>query len=356
MDWGLPCDAPGPLGSLQDLVELARSTGDPTHLRALAAALAHANQLEQAALLLSELVDARPDDQLARIDLATVQFECRRPHEAMRQLRAAADLRHRQFEITEFALSRMAQLQGWLDWADQYLRHQELRAAAMRERIAVGVATLDDRIRLARSLLSLTVRPEGAGTEITEAVAVLEAAHRLAPDHVQILELLFAAYHRVGNHAAGYAVERELERRAPHSGAVATPDDSVAALRAEHAARVNGLTQRAFQRDRAALIELRALQERMPSDRSLAGMLLIAEMVFGERNAVQRLTDDLAARPGLDHDAHFYLAQGYHFLGQRDLGEHHFNRAYALAANDSERQDVASLRARLDERLDEREG
>jgi hypothetical protein len=331
LDWGLPCDADRPLAPLADLVRLARM-GDATHLRSLAAGLAHVGRLEQAARLLFDLVSALPDEALPRIDLAAVYFESWRPEPALRQLIAAAELCDGKPGLAGTVARRTAQLREWLRWSEEYFTHQALRAAAMRERVAVGVATLGDRVAQARSLLSLAQRPGSGEAELAEAIGVLEEARRVAPAHVSVLELLIAAYGSAGNRDAMHGVERDLERLAPHSCVFDTfdghTDERMATLRAEQFAWVDGLAARALQRDRGALDELRVLRRRIPRDLNIAGVLLIAEMVFGHRDEVHRLADELAARPDLHHGAHFHLAQAYWYLGRR-----HLDRADALAAS-----------------------
>jgi predicted Zn-dependent protease len=351
LDWRIPCDADGPLAPLDELVGRAR-TGDATHLRSLAAGLVRAGRLEQAAQLLFDLASAVPDEPLPRVDLAAVYFQGRHPEAARQQLAAAAALCEGRPGLAETVARRAAQLGEWLRWSEEYFTHQELRAGAMRERVAVGVATLDDRVALARSLLSLTTRRGGGEAELAEAVAVLEEARRLVPAHVPVLELLVAAYGRAGDRAAMHAAERDLERRAPHSAVLDATDGHTDArtdeLERELYARVDVLGARALQRDRDALDELRALHRRIPSDLNLPGVLLIAEMAFGHRDEVRRLADEFAARGDLHHAAHFNLAQAYWYLDRPDLGRHHFDRADALAPDDGERRDIAALRARLE--------
>jgi tetratricopeptide (TPR) repeat protein len=346
LDWRMPCDADRPLNSLDDLMRLAR-TGNVTHIRLLAAGLAHAGRLQEAARLLFDLVSAVPDEVPARIDLATVYFQTRRPEEASHQLAAAVAGCDARPGLASVVARRTAQLREWMHWRDDYFTHQALRAAALRERIDVGVATFDHRVALGRSLLSLTTRPGGGDAELAEAITVLEAARRIAPTHVPVLELLNAAYSSARNHEARYEVERDLERLAPHSPVFKVAEeytaDRMAVLRSEHLARVDGLAARALRRERGALDELRALRRTMPNDLNVPGVLLIAEMAFGHRDEVRRLADEFAARPDLHHAAHLHLAQAYSYLRLGDLGRHHFERAHELASDDAEREDVARM-------------
>ena len=138
---------------------------------------------------------ARPDDPLPCVDLATAYFEAREPDDAAQALAAAAE-RDTDRAMATLLEHRTVQLRQWLDWHAEYKQHQRLRAAAMRERVTVGVSTMDDRLALGSSLLSLSRvgDADDSATAVDEAIAVLEAAHTLEPRHVPVLELLVLGY------------------------------------------------------------------------------------------------------------------------------------------------------------------
>jgi tetratricopeptide (TPR) repeat protein len=376
LDWLMPCDVArwdpamqrayrtvGQAGDqlpavLAELSRLAR-TGDPALVRLYATALVYARQPQRATRVLIDLAAARPDDPLPCVDLATAHFEAREPGDAAQALAAAAERsteRHTDRAIAEMVEHRVAQLRRWQDWSDAYRHHQVLRAAAMRERIEVGVSTMDDRRALGSSLLSLC-RTSGVGdtaAELDEAIAVLEEAHALDPRHVPVLELLVLGNGLAGRVDAYHRALRDLERLAPHSrildpaGGAGPARDAERTVLSEQYERIDMLTAKALKRDERAMAELRTLYRRHPTNRSYVCPLLIAEMVFGNWAEVRRRADELAAQPDLGHVEHFHLAQAYWFTSQRDLGRFHIDRAAASATSDDARRDVAELRARLE--------
>jgi tetratricopeptide (TPR) repeat protein len=370
LDWLMPCDVArwdpamqrayrtvGKAGDqlpavLAELSRLARA-GDPALVRLYATALVHARQPQRATRVLIDLAAARPDDPLPCVDLATAYFDAHEPDDAAQALAVAAE-RSTDRAIAAMVEHRTAQLRQWLDWRDAARHHQVLRAAAMRERVEVGVSTMDDRAALAGSLLSLSRMsgPDETATALDEGIAVLEEAHALDPRHVPVLELLTLGYGLAGRVDAYHQALRDLERLAPHSRILeptAAAGDAERTATTEHHERLNVLSGKALERDERAMAELRTMYRRHPTNRAYLGPLLIAEMVFGNWAEVRRLADELAAQPDLGHLDHFHLAQAYWYSDRRDLGRHHLDRAAALATTDRDRRDVAELRARLED-------
>src|SRR5688572_7246918 len=166
LDWLMPCDVARWEPAMQRnyrtvaqardrlpavLAELSRlaRTGDPAIVRLYAGALVRAGQPRRAARVLVDLAAVLPDDPLPCVDLATAYFEAREPDDAARALAVAAERspeRDTDRAVAALIEHRTTQLRQWLDWRDGYRQHQVLRAAAMRERVEVGVSTMDDRV------------------------------------------------------------------------------------------------------------------------------------------------------------------------------------------------------------------
>lgn len=222
----------------------------------------------------------------------------------------------------------------------------------LRERLDRGIAEPGDARRLGAALIDMSAEHEDEPT-LDEMVAVLERARAEDPSDAVALELLARALLQSDAHERFAQVVTELEAVAPHSPFLAGIRTS---LRTEQSppegVRFQRLAQDAVgegpQAD-AAMEDLRVLARAAPRDLNLRSALMVAAMARGELAEAVELADALVAESDT-HIAHFNVAQVYWAAADRERTLHHVRRAFELAANEGEQQDVLDLIAFLEER------
>lgn len=304
----------------------------------------------EAVSVLHGLVQRRPDDVTARVDLARSDIDAGLVDDALRQLIIAGDKSVSDATIAELIRRRIGELREWIRWRDTHLRFHQMRIAALRERLGVGLATLDERAALA--YLLLFAQRSSGDAELQEAIAVLKAARRSDGCHVRTLELLSHAYNsRETTDEEWHELLRQLEEVAPHSTILQIAGDigadESADFAADHRDLLQVLVERACNGDVEAAQELRKSYRRNPTDSGRVSGLMFVEAALGDQATALRLADELATHPALSLSSHFNLAQVYWHGGRTDEAYRHLDLADASAADDQERSEVAELRAAL---------
>ncbi|SNT53917.1 hypothetical protein SAMN05443665_10416 [Actinomadura meyerae] len=326
---------------LQRLQNAAAGAG-ANGVNRLAVGLAMAGRPEQAADVLRAHVAEHPDDTIALLNLAQAELsavpvvgrvaailEAAVAGAADPELRALAERRRAEYAQAEREAAQNREL----------LEHQ---AAALRERISLGVAESGDRKRLVRILTGLAAVPDGDVTP-DQVLDAARDAHREAPEDPTALELFAAALLNAGDPGEYERILAELERRAPHSPVL----DLMREHGPEHEARIRAwrrrsreVVQQALQGDPEAMAELRRLARRFPRNHEYRIGLMLAAMGRKDYAEGRAIADALAAEAEIPHETHFHLGQFYAFA--RDLGRSrkHFALAWDTARTDADRQDV----------------
>jgi tetratricopeptide (TPR) repeat protein len=306
---------------------------------------------EEAIGVFRSTLAAHPRFYMARFNLARCYLAAGQRQLALQELQIASE--HAE-EAEEQRLIRQV-LQGLTardeEHAEQgaYLR---LRSAMLRERLDRGIAEAGDARRLGAALMELSADYEGESSQ-DEMVAVLERARAEDASDAVALELLARALLASDAHERFAQIVSELEAVAPHSPFLAGIRTRLQTEQPRpEGARFQRLAQDAVgegpEAD-AAMEDLRALARASPRDLNLRSTLMVAAMGRGELAEALDLADALIAESDT-HIAHFNVAQVYWASGDRERTLHHVSRAFELAANEGEQQDVLALIAFLRER------
>ncbi|MDT7802106.1 MAG: hypothetical protein QOI78_5539 [Actinomycetota bacterium] len=226
----------------------------------------------------------------------------------------------------------------------QEARLLQVRAAALRERVAGGQAGPADHMELTKTLYGVTLVPD-SGVTGQDVLAAARLARRAAPHDPEVLEVLALGLLVAGDTGELAGTLRELEQRAPHSKVLAVLREAHtdparhdrSAARVEH---MRDVARRALGGDRAAEAELRLEAQKFPLNHQYRVDLIFAVHHRGDHAETRRLCDELAADPAAGHLAHFHLAQVYWLIGDRPRGRHHFRLAVETAGDDADREDV----------------
>jgi tetratricopeptide (TPR) repeat protein len=312
-----------------------------------AVALGALGRTEEAIAVLRAVLADHPRYFIARVDLARCYFDAGQFHRAEQELETA--LKHAG-EARARERGAIAQaLRSLVEWRrDKAGQAAELRdrAGPLRERLARGEAEPGDARRLGDTLLELATEHDSA-TLLPEAVAVLDRAVADDADDTAALELLARALLRTGDRDHLGATLIRLEAVAPHSPLLS---QIRTAVRAEpdttpEGPRMVRLAQdaaRSGPQGDAALADLRELVRAAPRDLNLRSTLMLALSARGQHAEAVELADGLTADSD-SHTSHFNVVQIYLDSGDEERAHQHLQRAWELAADESERQDVLML-------------
>jgi tetratricopeptide (TPR) repeat protein len=307
----------------------------------LAVGLAVAGRPEQAVEVLRAHVAENPEDTMAWLNLAQAELQSE-PVGRVGAILEAAVAGAVDPGLRELAEQRRAEFERADREASQNRELLEHQAAALRERVTLGLARPGDRNRLTRILMGLAA---AADADVT-AEQVLEAArdaHWEAPEDPTALELLAASLLNAGDRDEFGRILRELERRVPHSPVL----DLMREHGPDHEARVRAWQQRsrevvrrAWTGDLEALAELRVLARRFPRNHEYRVGLMMAAVGRKDYAKGRAIADGLAGEAEVPHETHFHLGQFYAFAGDLEKSREHFALAWSTARTEADRRDV----------------
>ncbi|TYB45372.1 tetratricopeptide repeat protein [Actinomadura chibensis] len=338
----------------ETLAEFAREAadGDAGAANCHGVCLGALGRTEEAIAAFRAALAAHPRSFMARFNLAKCCFESGQLRLAMRELRTAEE--HAEGTVYQRLIRQVSRgLTSWVEDRTRQAAFLRLRTAMLRERVDRGIAEPGDALGLGRALIELSAE-HGDETPPGEVVAVLERAHEEDPSDAAALELLAGALAMGGPSERLTEVFRELEAVAPHSSLLERiRSAATAGPRPVDQARIQRLTQDAIgdgPEAAAAVDDLRDLSRAAPNDLNLR---LVLMMAVTTRDGGLPEALDLAERLVADsdsHTTHFNVAQVHWANGDVERAQHHVRRAFDLASDDGERQDVMNLVAFLRER------
>ncbi len=313
------------------------------HLLGLAAASAHQNGLSFFAFQRAARI--APERESSLLNLATA-------HMAVDELGAARAKFERLVSsggssmMVERARASLEQLDRHQAEFDRQIALSSVQRAALQEKIDHGTASPEDRIALARVLITLFnfhVISE-PWTEIENLLRSLAAN-----DHTESLELLTLAYKQSGDRQRLGETLRRLRRNSPDSPILQVFDHSFADEAATIAKQIDSvamsLMESATDRKNAdadeALETLRNLAATHSKNEMVLYLLALTELSRGDLETAKRHALELERRPNPSHVRHFNLAQ---FYAGVDRGECQRNLALALALA-SDAREIADVMA-----------
>jgi len=354
---------PEELDGAFDVLSAGASRGSSAAVHLFAMGLARAGRIDEAIPVFRAAIAGAPDRlefwlnlavayvRVGQVDLAAATLDSAMAAAESGQVRMAGADSDR---VCAAVQRRRDELAEWISWRHNELRLIQLRASMLRERVAAGEATTDDRIQLVNTLMILR-QVAGSDETLAEAGALLESVHLVEPHNVEALERLVYIYASTNDDRLD-GMLRELEGVAANSSvlrafAVSRQDT------AEHIetmrTRATSLFELAIARGpeaEAALVELRQLVRCVPSNRDYRGFLMFAEHVNGNVARAMALAELQDGEVDLSHAEHFNVAQVF-WQQDEARGRRHLSAAYEKASTDEERRDVEEMLANLSQPL-----
>lgn len=332
---------------MRTLAERAQS-GGPEAVDHYALALAFSGEAHRAVPLWERLVRSGRLRPLARLNLAGAYVALQRVESAAATLRDCEQDPGVEAAVRFEAGRRLAELDAARERMAQERRMFELRIAALRERLALGVAGPGDLLDLARLLGAMMSVPD-ADVDADQVLAAARDAHDAAPQDAGPLELLAGLLIARGETAELVSVLLKLEEVAPHSVVleearrVFRGDPDYEAEVSEYLQRTMDLVVRTGSGDQDAEAVIRERLRRFPANLEYRVALMMGARARLEWPEALRMADELAAGYDGTHFVHFHVSQVYWHAGRRDTARRHFVRAVQTAAGDRDREDVYEM-------------
>ena len=261
--------------------------------------------------------------------------------------------------VRDDAARQAAGIDQWRRDLAEDMRWRQLKAAALRERIAAGPAGLsgdDDHYQLCHALIGLWSRGDpGTGPDaVDEATAAALAAYPGSAD-LRELRVLFLMRSPDGRDAELDDELLALERLDPDAPVLRGYAEIGQTEQAEHHQevwdRLRSLLQAASQPDpglqAAAMADLRALAQEFPQNTEVRGALGLVLSCTGHPSEALEHAAWLEPRAGGSHELHLTLGQLFWQTGDHERGREHFGLASQYAASDADHANVDSVRAGL---------
>jgi tetratricopeptide (TPR) repeat protein len=332
--------------AISELAERAEKSNDKYDWNWVALALFETRRFDQAIAILDELIQAFPDEDVIRINLATAYSQVSQVGLCRLHLKYLAE--HGGTE--EVRKTGREQLEGYeqfigLTEADTELR--KLQIAALREATSIDGCPAEDFLRLAKLLQrAADLYPDGGWMD--QSRATLEAGVAKYPQDVTLLEPLVAAYLSSDPEKRLDATLRCLETLAPDSRvfkvlAEVSREDTSGWGR-DMSQRVHHLLGLVAGDDPArrepALSDLRRIVEQYPQNTDYRVHYGFALMVIGDREEAARQAKILDSVDEPSHSFHFNLGQIFYYCGDRVKGRAHLELAAKYANDEQERRDA----------------
>jgi predicted Zn-dependent protease len=342
--------------AISELVARAEESNDAYDWHRVAIALSEAQRFDEAISILASLIQAFPNEDLFRLNLATAYSQvsqvglCRLHLNYLVEHGSTEEFR----KTGQEQLARYEQFVGFTE-ADTELRN--LQISALREAISIDGCPAEDFLRLAK-LLRRSAEFDSAENWMEQSRAALEVGVAKYPQDVAMLELLIGAYFSSDPNKRLDETLRRLEKLAPDSqifeilAEVSRQDNS--GWSRDMSRRVDHLANQISGDDpamrRAALSDLRRIVQLYPQSPNYRVSYAFALMVVGDRDEVARQAKLLDSVDVPSHSFHFNLGQIFYYCGDRGKGRAHLELATKYANDEQERRDVWQLISDLEKR------
>lgn len=344
--------------ALDELVQYAQRAGQLDVWNAAGVGLHLAGRHDQATSIFEQLVQAAPDHDVYRLNLATSLSQTVQVERCRLQLRHVAE--HGSTEQARgYAAEQLRGYEEFLGLSGRDRKLRDLQIASLRRSLGQPGAPAASYVSLAR-MLYMRSMSDGDEQGLAEATAVLEKGQVAFPDETPILELLIVCYLRHDPEGRLPGVASRLEQVAPHSPVLrrleGVTDERVRDWVAHMAQRMRSLFASVSDNDsspasrQAALDDLGRIVSMYPDNPDYRVTYAFALLVLGRKEdalAQARILDPVAIE---SHSFHFNLGQIFWLGGDAERGRHHLNLALLYAADDQERQDARERIADLDEK------
>jgi hypothetical protein len=345
------------LRALDELVQYAQRAGQLDIWNTAGVGFHLAGQHGQATSIFEQLVQAAPDHDVYRLNLATSLSQTEQVERCRFQLRYVAE--HGSTEqARRYAGEQLLGYEEFLGLSDRDRKLQDLQISSLRRALEQPGTPAESYVRLARMLYPRSMF--GDEKKLAEATTVLEKGQAAFPDETSILEPLILCYLHHDPEGRLPGVVSRLEQVAPHSPVLrlleGVTDEKVRDFAAQMDQRMRSLFASVSDNDsspasrQAALDDLCRIVSRYPDNPNYRVTYAFALLVLDRKEdaLVQaRILDPVAIE---SHSFHFNLGQIFWIGGDAERGRHHLNLALLYAKDDQERQDARERIADLDEK------
>ena len=332
--------------AIRELAERAEKSNDKYDWNRVALALFEARRFDEGISILDQLIQAFPDEDVIRLNLATGYSQVAQVGLCRLHLQYVAE--HGVTE--EIRKTGREQLKGYAQFiglteSDTELRN--LQIAALREATTLKDCPSEDFLQLAK-LLKRTADLHADGDLMQQSRAALEAGVAKYPQDVSLLELLVAAYLSSDPGKRLDETLRRLERLAPDSQVfellTKVSREDASAWSRGLSQRVEHLLEQVAGDDPAlhepALSDLRRIVEQYPQNSNYRVNYAFALMVLGDREKAAQQAKILDSVNQPSHSFHFNLGQIFYYCGDRLKGRAHLEFAAKYANDEQERRDA----------------
>jgi len=331
---------------LNDLLQKAQKSHDPENWNMFALGLQAAGRLEEAIDIFKQLIEAFPDIDIYRLNLATTygqasQFELCRYHLRYLEEHGTSE------EMRNVAKQQLTGMERFLKKTalDEQLR--QLQIASLRERIQADQVSADDYQKLGK-LLFLRERQGFEDVSLDETTAILEQGQKRFPNAEGILELLIACYLRKDPQKRLEPALKKLEKINPHSHLLQLIADIDDADREAYFQQMGQRMQELMMQvqsgnpelTKAAIEELRKIATMYPSNPDYRLTYAFALCIAGQQTEAMQQAELLDRDDIPSHVYHFNLGQIFWLCGDAVKGRHHLDLSIQYADNDEEKQDA----------------
>jgi tetratricopeptide (TPR) repeat protein len=334
--------------ALETLVQYAERDGTPDVWNAAGVGFHFAGLHDQATRLFDSLVQAIPDNDYYRLNLATSLSQTAQVDLCRHHLRHVVQYGSTE-ETRKFANGQLQGYENFLGLSERDRKLRELQIASLRQSVQQPGARPEAYLSLARVLVQRSMQ-DPSGTWLGEAASVLEKGRAAFPAEPHILELLIACYLRHDPQNRLEDAISQLERIAPHSPVLQhltdATNDQAREFVEQNAQRARDLLDtvcnsgsNAAARE-AALNDLGRIVAMYPNNPDYRVTYSFALMAAGREEAALAQARTLADMPISSHSFHFNLGQIFWGCGDRERGRHHLNLALQYAENEQDRQDA----------------
>jgi Flp pilus assembly protein TadD len=331
---------------LDELLARARAeTADAVDVNEYAFALATIGRHSDAVAIWEALLEAAPDNAIARMNLSVSLSQLGHLELAHHHMAYVAE--HGSEDERGVAQGQIAALERFMEVDAENGRFVALQLAALRERRAAGGMSKDDRMTLARRLYKGR-RDDPDATGLREAALVLEEGLLAEPDSVPMMELLAACYLRHDPETRLEDLVARLERLAPDSPLIEILSDQrdAPADRPATEDRVNELMSLVTAPESddavraAAVADLSSVVSAFPDNPSYRSSYAFALAMTGRHDEARAQALRAGESAGESHSVHFNVAQVLWATGNQEAAERHLHQARRFAHDEQDLRDV----------------
>jgi len=332
--------------AISELGDRAEKSNDKYDWNRVAMALFEVGRFDEAISILDKLIQAFPNEDVIRLNLATAYSQVAQVGLCRLHLRYLAEHGGTE-EIRKTGREQLEGYEQFIGLTEPDIELRKLQIEALREATTVDGCSAEDFLRLAKLLRrAADLDPDGGWMQ--QSRAALEAGVAKYPQDVPLMELLVGAYLSSDPEKRLDETLRRLERLAPDSQIFETlakaSRKDYSGWRRDMSQRVNHLLGQVAGDDpalrEAALSDLRRIVEQYPQNPNYRVNYGFALMVIGEREEAAQQAKILDSVDEPSHSFHFNLGQIFYYCSDRVKGRAHLELAAKYANDEQERREA----------------